>query len=176
MVQHPQKALIFRSTFHSIFMFFPNPLPESIFGGPACRSRLNLSIKIPIRSAHAADLDHSLRQSSLRHLNLETPFCRLYRAQTPRPTTQAQGAKGTKGPRDQRVPKGPRDPKGSRVPKETQRGPKGTQGRPKGTQGGPKGSQETQGGPKGDPRGPKGTQGGPKGGQGDPKPQFIEVK
>ena len=49
---------------------------------------------IQIRYAHTRRPIYHIRQTSLRQQSLETPFCSLYRAQTPHPTTQAQGAKG----------------------------------------------------------------------------------
>ena len=51
---------------------------------------------IQIRYAHTRRPIYHIRQTSLRQQSLETPFCSLYRAQTPRPTTQAQG--GPLGP------------------------------------------------------------------------------
>jgi hypothetical protein len=54
---------------------------------------------IQIRYAHTRRPVYHIRQTSLRQQSLETPFCSLYRAQTPRPTTQAQGPKdGAHGP------------------------------------------------------------------------------
>ena len=98
-------------------------------------SKHNLLIKILIRYAHAADPVYYLRLSSLRQLNTETRFCSLYRAQTPRPTTQAQGTKGTQGPN----PKGPRGTKGPRDQRARGQGP-GTKGiGAKGGQRGPSG-------------------------------------
>ena len=93
--------------------------------------------------AHAADPEYSLRQSTLRQLSFETPFCRPYLIEIP-------GRGGDPG-----EPRGwdPRGPKGT---KGEPRGPKGGQGETKGTQRNPRG---TKG------RGPKGTQRG----QGDPR-------
>ena len=50
MFKSHQKASNFASIFHSIFMFFPNPLPEGIFGGPKCRFMLKSAIlgQLPI--------------------------------------------------------------------------------------------------------------------------------
>ena len=82
--------------------------------------------------AHAADPEYSLRQSTLRQLSFETPFCRPYLIEIP-------GRGGDPG--EPRAPKGTQwDPRGG---KGRPRGPKGTQGEPRG----------------GDPRVPKGAKG-----------------
>ena len=44
MVLGHQKPSIFASIFHSIFMFFTNPLPEGIFRGSKCPSILKSTI------------------------------------------------------------------------------------------------------------------------------------
>ena len=44
MVLSHQKPSIFASIFHSIFMFFPNPLPEGIFRGSKSQSSLKSAI------------------------------------------------------------------------------------------------------------------------------------
>ena len=44
MVLSHQKPSILASIFHSIFMFFPNPLPEGIFRGSKCPSILKSTI------------------------------------------------------------------------------------------------------------------------------------
>ena len=75
---------------------------------------------ILLRYAHTRRPVYYLRLSSIRQLNSDTPFCSLYRAPTPRPTTQAQGAKGTQGPRGPKGSKGPEggqgDPRDPRAP------------------------------------------------------------
>ena len=92
-------------------------------------------VSILIRSAQPADQLNYLRPNSLRQLKLETPFCRLYRAQTPRPTTQAQGPKGPKGQdKGTKGPKGPKGPKGTKGTQGTQRDPRDPKGS-KGTKG-----------------------------------------
>ena len=53
-----------------------------------------MNFMIQIRYAHTRRPIYHIRQTSLRQQSLETPFSSLYRAQTPHPTTQAQGAKG----------------------------------------------------------------------------------
>ena len=72
--------------------------------------------------AHAADPEYSLRQSTLRQLSFETPFCRPYVIEIPGrggDPGEPRGPKGTQG--EAREGQGdPKEPKG--------RGPKGTQG------------------------------------------------
>ena len=96
-----------------IFHVFSKPLPGTVFRGSRCRSCLHLLIKIPIRYAHAADPEYSLRASSLPIAYLETPFCEPLQGSFPTPPIPTSHPHPpTPPPRALRGPRGPKGPWG----------------------------------------------------------------